>query len=82
MTATKRRINFSYNSAYWQLLSDISAYLEEREYEYDEDFAWQDAGHTLLLDQDANFDLKEVPEWENLIEKYEEVGDFCVRRLR
>lgn len=82
MVATKRRINFIHDSAYWQLLADISAYLEEREYEYDEDFIWQDSGHTLVLDQDANFDLKEIPEWEALIEGYEKVGDLCVRRLR
>ena len=82
MVATRQRINFVHNSTYWQLLADISAYLEECEYEYDEDFVWQDSNLTLVLDQDANFDLKDISDWQALMERYEEVGDLCMRRLR
>jgi hypothetical protein len=79
---TKRRVNFIYNSAYYQLLADITAYLEEQGLEPNQDFMPRDNGHTLEIDGEAHFDIKECPKWQSLTENYEEVGCVVVRSLR
>jgi hypothetical protein len=81
MTATKR-VGFTYNSEYWQTLADVSAYLEEQDFEPDEDFIFRDSGHTLEIDSDAHFEIKEFDRWQDLADDYERVGSLVIRRMR
>ena len=80
-TPSKRRINFTYDAEYWRLLAQISDYLEH-DLQPDEDFIWRDSGHTLEIDGNAHFSIKEDEEWQNLAAQYEEVGDIVIGRLR
>lgn len=78
---SKRRINFTYDAQYWGLLTQVSEYLELGLIP-GEDFIWRDGGHTLEIDENAHFSIKEYEEWQELAEMYEEVGDIVIGRLR
>jgi len=76
---TKRRINFIYDSAYFQALTNISAYLENQGLEPNEDFTWRDNGHVLEIDQNVHFTIKECLDWQHLMDRYEQVGQLHFR---
>jgi hypothetical protein len=80
-TPRTRWVNFLYTSDYWYILAAVSEYLEEQGLISNEDFIWRDNGHTLEIDQDAYWNIKEDPEWQRLLEAYERVGNLRVRNL-
>lgn len=76
-----RRVGFIYDADYYQTLASVATYLESQGIQPDSDYVFRDSGHTLEIDSSKHFAIKESPEWQELIERYEQVGCLYPTRL-